>query len=108
MSVPTSSPDFVTIATNIGVFFVMVGTVITSIWASVKKIKSSQPEDEATAPGTKLIGGAILDNHSMLMWSESNRIVAEKLHEMTDALRDNNKEMMELRFAMTRLLDKGK
>jgi ribosomal protein L29 len=42
-----------------------------------------------------------MDNTTMLMWSESNRDVAE-------ALRETQKELMELRFAVTSLKDKIK
>lgn len=92
----TSSPDFVTIATNVGVFLVAAGTVITAIWSAAKKIKAAMPAD---TPQSKVVGGMIVDHTSMLMWSESNRLVV-------DALRDHQKEMMELRFVMSQVRDK--
>jgi hypothetical protein len=92
-----SSPDFVTITTNAGVFLAAIGTVIAAIWTAVKKIKTF--EDPKSAD--KVIGGSIMDNTTMLMWSESNRDVAE-------ALRETQKELMELRFAVTSLKDKIK
>lgn len=92
-----SSPDFVTIATNIGVFLAVAGTTIAAIWSAVKKVKAAFPES-AQSTGQKVIGGAIMDSTTMLMWSESNR-------DVVDALRDHQKELMELRFAVTQLRD---
>lgn len=94
-----TSPDFVTIATNAGVFFATVGTVIAAIWSAVKKIKTVGPDQPPTSK--QIIGATILENVTLLMWSESNRDVVE-------ALGDHQKEMMELRFAITRLVDKTK
>lgn len=97
MSQIVSSPDFVSIATNAGVFFAAVGTVIAAIWSAVKKIKTVETgADPKTA--SKVLGGAILDSTTILMWQESNRDVAE-------ALRDHQKEVMELRFAVVQLKD---
>ena len=92
-----SSPDFVTIITNIAVLVAAVGTTIAAIWGAVRKIKSALPEDKAE----RVIGGAIMDTTTLLMWSESNRDVADAMHQ-------NTKEMMELRFAVTSLKDKLK
>lgn len=103
-SVPVSS-DFVTIATNAGVFLAAVGTVIAAIWTAVKKIKSVSG-DESKLPGAKLMGGAILDNTTMVMWSESNRDVAEAMRDGITALHAHRDEMKELRFAMIQLKDK--
>lgn len=96
MSNVVSSPDFVSIATNVGVFLAAVGTVIAAIWSAVKKIKSVEGANNKTA--AQVIGGSIMDNTTLLMWSESNRVVAE-------ALRDHQREMMELRFVMAQLRD---
>ncbi len=96
MSNAVSSLDPISLITNIGVFLAAVGTVIAAIWSAVKKIKSVEGADSKTA--AKVIGGAILDSTTLLMWSESNRDVAE-------ALRDHQREMMELRFVMIQLRD---
>lgn len=97
MSQVVTSPDFVSIATNAGVFLAAVGTVIAAIWSAVKKIKSVETgTDPKTA--SKVLGGAILDATTILMWQESNRDVVE-------ALRDHQKEVMELRFAVVQLRD---
>lgn len=95
MSNIVSSPDFIAIVTNAGVFLAAVGTVIAAIWSAVKKIKSVDSDSKSTA---KVLGGAILDSTTLLMWSESNRDVAE-------ALRDHQREMAELRFAVLQLRD---
>lgn len=95
MSNIVSSPDFIAIITNVGVLLAAVGTVIAAIWSAVKKIKSVETDSKSAA---KVIGGAILDSTTLLMWSESNRDVAE-------ALRDHQREMAELRFAVMQLRD---
>lgn len=92
-----SSPDFITITTNVGVFLAALGTVVAAIWTAVKKIKTLTPSDDP-ASKAKFVGGSIMENHTLLMWSESNR-------DVIDALRDHQKEMMELRFAIVQLRD---
>ena len=97
MSQIAVSPDFITIATNVGVFLAAAGTVIAAIWSAVKKIKTVTPDSQA-AVTNKVVGGMIMDHTTMLMWSESNKGVAE-------ALGDLEHEMRELRFAVTQLKD---
>jgi hypothetical protein len=63
MPVQASSPDFVAIVTNAGVFAAAVGAVIAAIWGAVKKIRSVS-DDDPKGKNTKIIGGAILDNHT--------------------------------------------
>ena len=98
MTTAVASPDFVTLVTNVGVFLATVGAVVGVIWKTVKGIKAAGPEDAAA---TKVVGGTILDNASLLMWSESNRHVA-------DAVQANTREVMELRFAVMALKDEMK
>lgn len=97
MSQIAVSPDFVTISTNIGVFLAAAGTVIAAIWSAVKKIKAVTPDPQAA--GTNPVAcGPILDHTTILLWSESNKSVAE-------ALDDLEREMRELRFAVAQLKD---
>jgi hypothetical protein len=96
MSAIVSSPDFISIVTNAAVFFAAVGTVIAAIWTAVKKIKSVEGADSKTT--ARVLGGSIMENTTLLMWSESNRDVVEAIHL-------NTREMMELRFAVTSLKD---
>lgn len=97
MSQIAVSPDFITIATNVGVFLAAAGTVIAAIWSAVKKIKTVMPE--ANNPTTnKVVGGMIMDHTTMLMWSESNKGV-------TESIKDLEHEMRELRFVVTQLKD---
>lgn len=89
------SPDFVTIVTNIGVFLAASGAVVAAIWSAAKKAdifeigKKDKPVD-------RIVGGHLLDNTTLLLWSETNRGVI-------DALRDHQREMAELRFAILQL-----
>jgi len=85
-----TSPDFVTVVTNVGVFLAALGTVIAAIWKAVKSIKATEPGE------SKVVGGSILDMPTMMVFVESNR-------ELTAAIRDHTKETMELRFAMRQL-----
>lgn len=89
--------DFVAIATNVGVGIGFAVAAITAIRTALKKLKESLPAENPTT--NKVVGGMILDHTSMMMWSESNRVVGEKLDDLTD-------EMKELRFAVTQLKDK--
>lgn len=94
-----SSPDFVTIVTNVGVFLAAAGTVVAAIWQAVKKVRTALPADQPTTG--RVMSGMIMDNTTLLMWSESNRTSAE-------AMGDLEKEVRELRFAVTQLKDKMK
>lgn len=96
MSNVATSPDFVTIVTNIGVFLAAIGTVIAAIWGAAKKIKSALPEDSASS--TKIVGGSIMDTATMLLFTESQR-------EIIQAVRENTREIVELRHSVDRLKD---
>ncbi len=97
MSDAVYSPDLVTIITNVGVFVAAVGTVIAAIWSAAKKVKSAMPDQREDRQ--RVIGGMILDNTTLLLWSESNRDVVAVMQDVKD-------EMKELRFALTQLKDK--
>ena len=97
MSNAATSPDFVTIVTNIGVLLAAIGTVIAAIWGAAKKIKSALPDDSGST-ATKIVGGSIMDTTTMMLFVESQR-------EMMNAMRENTKEVMELRFAVHSLKD---
>lgn len=96
MSNAVTSPDFITIITNVGVLLAAIGTVIAAIWSAVKKIKTMMPED--THAATKVVGGSIMDTTTMIMFTESQR-------EMTGTMRENTRELIELRHTMDRLKD---
>jgi hypothetical protein len=98
MTTAVASPDFVTIATNVGVFLATVGAVVAAIWKTVKAIKVAGPE---ATTATKIVGGTILDNASIILWSESNRNVVDEVKALT-------REVVELRFAVTALKDEMK
>jgi len=91
-----NSPDLVTIITNIGVFLAAVGATIAAIWSAVKKIRTMMPDDTNTT--SKVIGGSIMDSTTMLMFVESQR-------ELMGTIRDNTRELVELRHTMGRLKD---
>lgn len=97
MSSAAHSPDFVTIVTNVGVFLAAAGTVVAAIWSAVKKIRNAIPAEPHTTH--KVVGGMIMDSTTLLMWSESNRTVSDRMDSLTV-------EMRELRFVMTQLKDK--
>lgn len=94
MSNAVNSPDLVTIITNIGVLLAAIGATVAAIWSAFKKIRTMMPEDANTA--TKIVGGSIMDTTAMIMFTESQR-------EMMVAVRENTREMVELRYAMQRL-----
>ena len=96
MTNAVASLDLTTWITNAFVLIAAVGSTIAAIWGTVKKIKSGLPEEKGAT--SRVVGASIMDNHSILMWSESNR-------DVVDALRDHQKEMMELRFAVIQLKD---
>lgn len=99
-----TSPDTVTLITNIAVFLAAAGTTVAAIWSAVKKIKTVLPQDAATTKS--VVGGMIMDHTTLLMWSESNRTVSEKLDEAMAVIRENTRETVELRFVMTQVKDK--
>lgn len=97
MSNFTVSPDFITIVTNVGVFLAASGTVIAAIWSAVRKIKTVG-DTSSQMMSSRVAGGMIMDNTTLLMLSESNR-------DVTEAVRELHKETMELRFAVIQLKD---
>lgn len=97
MADAVTSPDFITIATNVGVFLAASGTVIAAIWSAVKKVKSVSSSDN-TGPH-KVIAGSIMDHSHLFMWSESNRTLGGQVSDLTD-------EVRELRFSIVQLKDK--
>lgn len=94
-----ASLDLTSLATNVGVGLGLAGAALAGIWKSVKKIKEALPADDASP--TKVVGGMIADHTTILMWTESNRTAGE-------AMGDLEKEVRELRFAVTQLKDKIK
>lgn len=94
MSNAVNSPDLVTIITNIGVLLAAIGATVAAIWSAFKKIRTMMPGD--TSAATKIVGGSIMDTTTMLMFTESQR-------EMMAAVRENTREVVELRHAMQRL-----
>lgn len=73
------------------------GTVIAAIWSAAKKVKSVSADD-SSAPH-RVVGGMLMDHASLIMWSESNRTVGDKVDDLAD-------EMRELRFAIIQLKEK--
>lgn len=98
MAVAAISPDFIAVVTNVGVFLAASGTVIAAIWSAAKKVKSVA-SDDSPSPHHKVVGGMLMDHASLIMWSESNRTVGDKVDDLAD-------EMRELRFAIIQLKDK--
>ena len=96
MSNAVTSPDFVSIITNIGVLLAAMGAVVAAIWSAVKKIRAMLPED--TGQASKIVGGSIMDTTTMIMFTESQR-------EMIGAMRENTRELVELRHTMARVKD---
>lgn len=92
-----ASLDPTTLVTNIVAGLTIAGASITAIWKAVKRIKEAMPAEDSTV--NRVVSGMIMDNTTLLMWSESNRTVGDKLDDLTD-------EMKELRFAVTQLKDK--
>lgn len=90
-----ASLDFTTIATNASVLVATAGSAGYAVWKAAKKAKSLFPDEQPSSQ--KIIGATILENVTLLMWSESNRDVVEALREHAADLRENTKEMMELR-----------
>lgn len=69
--------------------------MIAAIWGAAKKIKSALPDDSSAA---KIVGGSIMDTATMLLFTESQR-------EMIQAVRENTREIVELRHSVDRLKD---
>lgn len=103
-----SPPDFVTLITNVGIFIATAGATVVAIYSAVKKVEEALPDDANNK--TKVVGGMIVDHTSMLMWSESNRLVVDAIESHQNTMRDTTdkvtKEIMELRFVMSQVRDK--
>jgi hypothetical protein len=94
-----SSLDWTAIGTNLGVFSLALSATIGGIYQGIKKLKKGDLDlstvDIKKAPAAPMI---LLETTSMLMWSESNRNVAE-------AVKDLNDDVVELRHGVQRLTE---
>ena len=91
-------PDFTTIAANAVVFAAAIGAAAAGSLAAVKVIKNKwlelfDPKDNDRNGQARVTGGVILENTSMLMWSESMRDLREAIEENTREQRETRHEM---------------
>jgi hypothetical protein len=99
-----STPDITTIATNLGIFSLAIAAAVGGLWRGLRNIKTEGLSPEKTT--SRVAAATIIETTTLLMWSESNRMVVEavdRLTEATYALRDEQKE---LRHQTERLRDK--
>jgi hypothetical protein len=96
------------------------GAALIVAFAGIRKaLKDLAKGDDPKQPGGRhpaaanIIGGTIMETTTLLMWSESNREVAEKAGDVVDAInnntaaiKENNRETAELRHQVERLRDK--
>lgn len=116
-------PDVTTFAANVVVFLMAVGAAVAGSFAMVKKIKQGWDETfpkSASGPTTgdvitqqRLVGTLMLETTTAAMMSESMRDLAEATDRQTDMMRDtrdcmkeNTREMHELRHQVERLMDR--
>lgn len=107
-----SSPDIAAIATNLGVFALAIMAAVGGIYRGLKNAREGKP-----APGDKpLPAGVIIESHSMILWSESNKEVKVALeallkaeeshtrsnHRLADEMKDLCHEMEMLRVTLDR------
>lgn len=101
----------------------VLGASIIVAYAGIRKAlkdiaKGEDPKQPGGHPGgIGFVGGTIMETTTLLMWSESNREVAEKAGDVIDAIKINTeainrntdtsaREMGELRHQIERLRDK--
>lgn len=82
-----SSPDLLTVITNLGIFSLAVAAAVGGIWKGIKSVKR---EDDDSPQ--RIAQATIMESTTMLMLSESNRSL--------------EKEVVELRHAINRLIEK--
>lgn len=118
-------PDVTTFAANVVVFLMAVGAAVAGSFAMVKKIKQGWDETfpkTGSSGGTgngdvitqqRLVGTLMLETTTAAMMSESMRDLAEATDRQTDVMRDtrdcvkeNTREMHELRHQVERLMDR--
>lgn len=101
MSVHANPSEIATLAPNIAVFVVAVIAAVAGVYQGLRNLKKESPPP---TPGTSTFtAGAILDNVSMTLWSESNRTAAEAARDVVQsntslkasnyAVRDEIKEL---------------
>lgn len=98
MSIPGAiSPDVITILTNAVIGLAAIGAAAGGIFVGLRKIRNGAVE--AGGEQKKLIGVSLMENTTLLMWSESNKEVCETNRDLT-------REIVELRHMLDRLRDK--
>lgn len=119
-----SSPYLESVKTWIIYAGVLIGSIITA-WAGIRKAYRDLKKSESNpaiypAASKEVVGATLLENYTLLMWSESNRSVVEALGDAlekinsltnavnynTDAVREGRDESKELRHQIERLRDK--
>lgn len=103
--------------TYIGVLAVAIVTAYAGIRKALKDLKTGEVSG---APQDKVVAATLLETHTMIVWSESNRAVTEAVRDLTDRLesvghalnyntetgREVCRDMKELRHQIERLRDK--
>lgn len=104
------SVDYTTLATNTGI---LLGFVIAAVAGVKKGLKIlSKPETDRTGRAS-ITEGMILENVTLNQWSESNRLMVDKLSEVkaalyhtSDTAKDHQQAIMHLAHQVERLRDK--
>lgn len=91
-------PDVSTFAANIVVFLAAVAAAVAGAMSAVKKIKESWLDSvrdtDSPAPVKHQIAAAtIVETTTLLMWSESNRDVCDRMRTLADEIKELRHEM---------------
>lgn len=78
-----SQPDIVSILSSLGVFALAVAAAVGGIYKGLREIKKG-----SLPPATGSVAAAVLmENSSLFAWTESNKLVAERLEDAIELLR---------------------
>lgn len=104
--------------TYAGVLATAIIVAVAGIRKALKDLKSGNAEPSLSK--NKVMAATLVETHTMLAWSESNRVATEAIRELaekldgmcrsvnynTEAVRDSNRESAELRHQIERIRDK--
>lgn len=100
-------PGVSDLITNLGVFSLALTATVAGIYRAVRMVRKEDAIKVAAPVESpiRIAGATILENTTILLWSESNRGVAESNKGVVEKMDDLEREVVELRHAISRLTD---
>lgn len=104
----SSIPDVTTFAANTVVFLAAIAAVVAGAWKATQEVKKSvlaNAKEEGNTQ-TKVASAVLVETTTMMMWTESNKEVSDKVDHLCECLQAHGEKMLHLAHQIERLRDK--